>query len=614
MAYRVRRRVFEKGRVLKVAKNNKDKPVLKKAQPMDDSTPSEVKPSGRGSKKSGNPLHKLRDAGAAAADTAANAAKKGLQQLIGGLTGMPGAAKALGSAVLGKTAQSFGVSKTTAGIGIGIIGIFGGLGAVTTIAQYQSAEQIYRQEGYVDDCAEALYNESQVQTETTDLEGDEMMYAEMMYGILANLGCSPVQCAGAISSMAAESGLDPTAVEGIYNEKYQIGPRKSLYVDGNTFTPAIEEHFAWLQAHTAKTLSVKGYTGVDGRKTCGLGLLQFTGGSANGVMAMAEAAGKMWYDFDVQMAYMMSDQSGFGPRVKKFKELSETATDPKVAADLWTQYVEMGGGAVASDTLETHRAKAEGILSELGRRHEALQSEYAEMASGVQEMAGSNFDTATANRSSEVEQMCGEGDDDNGLDGVYDNAGMAKLMTLYCYQDYKSAEATATGGNPQKRGGTKLYQELRDTSTNGRLNSDSYWNSCDRGVATAVICSGADDNFSLGGCRNMLAYMLGCDKWAEVGPLNDVSDRLEPGDICIHSNPAKQHGHVIMYTSTELNSAEGGQGEISSASYGQRYPGMGTMREHYIGSDNYTVFRYTGSFDGANATDLSALQSPIDHH
>lgn len=575
---------------------------------MDGGPGGSPKPAGKPRRSRPNPVGKAKDMGKAAADTAANAAKNGMQGLVNGLAGVPGALKGFGNALLGKAASAFGVSRATAAAGIGLLGLFGGVGGVTMVSNYLDMERIYRQEGYIDDCAQAMYNESQVQGETVAMEGDEMMYAEMMYGILANLGFGNKQCAGAVSSMAAESALDPTAVEGIYSERYQIGPRKAVLFDGNTFTAEIENHFRWLQEHTSVHLSVSGYTGVDGRKTCGLGLLQYTGGSANGLMSMAEAAGKNWYDFDVQMAYMLSDQSGFGARLRKYKELSADK-DVETCADLWTQYVEMGGGSVSDNMLATHKARAKEIEQALGTRHDALQSEYASVASGVQDMAGSSFEAATVAKSSEVQRLCGGGNGDNsGLDGVYDNTGMARLMTLYCYQDHHSAEATATGGNPQRRGGTKLYQELRDTSPCGRLKNDPYWNSCDRGVATAVICSGADDNFCLGGCGNMITYLVGSDKWELVGPLSQVADRLEPGDICIYRK------HVIMYTGTELNSAEGGKGEISSASYGERYPGMGSMRQHYSNNSEYRVFRYVGSFDGTMGSDLSKITAPADHH
>lgn len=574
---------------------------------MDGSPGGAAKPPASGKKPRANPAGKALDFGKAAADTAANAAKNGLQGLLNGVAGVPGALKGFGSAVLGRTASSFGVSKAAAAAGIGVIGTFGGIGVATTISQYRDMDRIYRQEGYIDECEQALLDEARVQGETTSMEGDEMMYAEMMYGILANLGCDPKQCAGAVSSMAAESALDPTAVEGIYTERYQIGPRKAAIIDGNSFTPEIENHFHWLQEHTSVSLSVSGYTGTDGRKTCGIGLLQYTGGSANGLMAMAESAGKKWYDFDVQMAYMLSDQSGFGPRLKKYMELSQGKSVVE-CADLWTQYVEMGGGGISDDMKASHNARADELLTALGNRHDALKSEYSEMASGVQELAGSNFEAATAARTSEVERLCG-GEGNTGLDGIYDNTGMAKLMTLFCYQDHHCAEATATGGNPQRRGGTKLYQELRDKAKGGSpaLSSDPYWNSCDRGVATAVICSGADANFCLGGCGNMMAYLIGSDKWERVGALTEVCDRMEPGDICIYS------GHVWMYTSTELNSAEGGNGEVSSASYGERYPGMGSMRKHYFDESGYQVFRYVGSFDD-EAVDMSSITSPADHH
>lgn len=593
-------------------KDSENKPVLKNARPIDEGVP-EKKPSGGRKGSSSNPLLKARDVGAGLADSAMNAAKNGAQQMLGGIAGMPGAAKAMAGKAVGKVARSLGISQTAAGIGIAVVGLVGGAGTVVSVTNYNNTQRIYRQEGFVDGCAEAMYNESKVQGETTAMEGDEMMYAEMMYGILANLGCTPDQCAGAVSSMAAESGLDPTSVEGIYNERYQIGPKKALYVEGNKFTPAIEDHFNYLKQAYAKSgisISVRGYTAENGQMTCGIGLLQYTGVGATGLMAMADTAGKNWYDFDVQMAYMMSDQSGFGARVRKFKEVSQ-GMGAVECADAWTKYVEMGGGSVKQSMLDSHRQKAAEVASTLGARHEALQSEYASVATDVQELAGANFGAATEARTNEVMLQCGS-EDGSGLDGVYDNTGMARLMTLYCYQDYHSSEATATGGNPQKRGGTKLYQELRDSLTGSALAGDSYWNSCDRGVATAVICSGADDNFNIGGCSNMLAYLLGSDKWAKVGALNDVYDQLEPGDICIYSRPG--HGHVIMYTGSELNSAEGGAGEISSASYGERYPGMGSMRQHYVGSDNYTVFRYTGSFDGRFAVDLSTVKSPADHH
>lgn len=154
-----------------------------------------------------------------------------------------------------------------------------------------------------------------------------------------------------------------------------------------------------------------------------------------------------------------------------------------------------------------------------------------------------------------------------------DNEKMARAAVAYAYM------TQVTHDN-----GTQLYRKLHDTFFPG----DSWYQACDRSVATAVHWVGADLSLPRGRTNNQMSHFLHhSDIWKPVegwapnttyGAVGDPSV-LQPGDILIASNrysgdnpiniPIARdgHNHILMYVGYDVVKAVKGESEVNSHGY-----------------------------------------------
>jgi len=147
--------------------------------------------------------------------------------------------------------------------------------------------------------------------------------------------------------------------------------------------------------------------------------------------------------------------------------------------------------------------------------------------------------------------------------------------------------------------GTSLYIKVKDAI----FPNDPYYQSCDRGVATAVRWSGADDNFPVGDTRKQDSYLSSSSLWTFVGKYDQNYSKLKPGDIVI-TTPSRRgtnHGHIVLYVGNDAITKRypNSNAEFVSASYQDRSPGCGDNKSTYIG-DGYHIYRYNGSYKGSD--------------
>lgn len=103
--------------------------------------------------------------------------------------------------------------------------------------------------------------------------------ARVVYRVLSSRGMPQVNIAGILGNWDRESNIDPTSVEGIFNEPFRIGPAKL--------------------AAQASGFSHMGY--VD---RSGIGLGQWTGGRNQLLVDYAEHHGKDWWDLNLQLSFL----------------------------------------------------------------------------------------------------------------------------------------------------------------------------------------------------------------------------------------------------------------------------------------------------------------------
>ncbi|MGO1851820.1 MAG: phage tail tip lysozyme [Microbacteriaceae bacterium] len=110
--------------------------------------------------------------------------------------------------------------------------------------------------------------------------GDAKENAEIVYSVLSSWGMSDNGIAGILGNWSVESGIDPTAVFGIYSEQYEIGPLKQKAWDNN-----FEGLYAGIQHG-------------------GIGLGQWIDGRNQNLLSYADAHGVDWYTVETQLAFM----------------------------------------------------------------------------------------------------------------------------------------------------------------------------------------------------------------------------------------------------------------------------------------------------------------------
>ena len=523
-----------------------------------------------------------------------NAAKKGLHSFgEGAKTALFGGAYGIGqfvkngfgnmgghvtkavSSVVGKTATMFGIPKVAAGILCGslVVGTVGG--GTLAVTNYVDEQRSMRHEMVMeDDCAEDVEAARSV-APSGEMDAQMEENAAKAWSVYKALGLTDEQAAGAIGNMQMESGLSPYTMECDFitapNEKWGIGPIKQEFLkDLNSWT--LNQVFPY---YTNISLNKDFYNTSRHGYVAGVGMFGFTGMHYDSLEDWAAGLGYDWWDqehaFDIQMSFIIAPgaNGGYGGTGGSSDWLANWGNDtsgcesPRAAAEVFCR-------------------KFEGVSIKLEERgtfaeywYEKFKGTEGDKAYGesILEMAQANRAGAAGNAADKEADECIEEKKE------YDNSDLARAITSYAYR---------TKDEGRGNDGTELYQAVHRAIFPG----DPYFQSCDRGVATAVRWAGADDNFPAGPCTNIIAHCQdNPDKWEEVGSLQEVygADELEPGDVLVCP------GHVVMYVGNEIIKEKFSDAPddfiIVSASLNERSPGC----EPYISWDDrlptYKVFR-----------------------
>ena len=304
--------------------------------------------------------------------------------------------------------------------------------------------------------------------------------AKMIYAVFHKYGLTDKQIAGMLGNIFAESGIDTTSVEGIYDEPYQIGPRKqaamadlSAHVTDYIW-PKYEEKGYHIRKH--------GYEGGDGNYYCGLGYPQWTGPAAKALMDFSKSTGRDWWACDFQTAYMLSDahyRPGF------FAQWKENPQDDLFECERHFAANYEGNESMAVDV----RQEAAQMWYEKIGGWEVDEAYANSIIKLSQSMGAAANDTAVGESAAICAEMSGEV-------GPYDNSSIASAAASYAYP-------TKDGGKGNN--GTPLYVRVHDNVFPG----DTIYQSCDRSIACAIRWSGSDDDFPSGDSTGMCSAMWG---------------------------------------------------------------------------------------------------------
>lgn len=447
---------------------------------------------------------------------------------------------------------SAGASVVT-GIG-GAVGSFFLAGAM--VFGLVSGGETARRDAQVLSCAKQV----ELALNTTDVTGtasDAQVRAMAMriYAILSGMGMSDTNIAGILGNWTAESRIDPTIVETIFDEPFFIGPRKQAAqaVDFriDDFNPAYAAEYPAIE-----------YAGI--------GLGQWTNQRNRLLLEYANSRSLNWYNVDTQLGFMISTDDPV--RVQYIKQLIATpaASVDQATADFMTKWE---GLSLGVGNLGVRQAAAAQWFSEMTNWEADV-----DLANSILQQAGATTGGATNVSLSNSVGSCRTADV-----GVSDNSSLAMAALSYAYP------TTELGRN---NNGTPLYQEVHDYVFPG----DPYYMSCDRGVATAVRWSGTDDTYPAGNVFAQLMYVTASPKWTEISWGGDPAN-LQPGDVLMRADGSVEH--TVLYVGSELvqqvfAAAAAPNAVTVSASFGTRSPGAGAWYTGSEGLNTYRAFRSTG--------------------
>ncbi len=426
----------------------------------------------------------------------------------------------------------------------------------------------------MDDCVEQQYD---TMFEMVDVEKEEK--AKSIYSVFHSYGFNNASIAGMLGNMDIESGLDSSAIEGIFSEYGILGTKKaeallslSHYTESVLF-PKYKNSGISLNKNGYKTTNADGDTVY----YCGLGLVQWTGPNAKTLLTAAKNMSLDWYNMDFQLGYMISDcmyrpnffttwaanqSSGLTDDDYDdwFDEYTEGMTDEEidnlddaeVAAD-WEEDVTASWIEAAKESAVHFAHEYEGNTgNDVDRKNSAVlwysiiadwgdtdvNTEYADAITGLAVDLGAIINFLEIE---EAQYRCLSGN-------VFDNSSLAAAAVSLAWPTFEQSF----------NNGTNLYQTVHD----GIWPTDYTYKACDRGVAAAVRWSGTDIDYPLG-TANQTRYLSSSPKWERVAASTSASiGDLLPGDVFC------TNGHTFVYVGTEV---------IQSAYAGEAKPGSDTV-------------------------------------
>lgn len=425
-----------------------------------------------------------------------------------------------------------------------------------------------------DDVVVVLMNDCGQMEESTASEGskadsDKTQSAKYIYSIFRNFGFSNASIAGILANLDCESGLDPTCIEGIYDEPAFLGPRKTAAIKSmSKYT--VNDLFP---KYAASGLSIN----KDGYKAgkdyyCGMGLVQWTGPGAKTFLSAAKTVDMDWYTMEFQLAYMLSDTLYRRNFFTQWVVAQESGDDEAAAVASAIKFAHAYEGNHSFDEQRTNAGKEWfGIIKDWGDNE--TDTGFVDSITALATQLGGliKFDEVA-----EKNERCGSDA------GKFDNSSLAAAAVSYAWSTKDKSY----------NDGTNLYKAV----IYGVLSRDTYYKACDRAVAGAVRWSGTDDEYPLV-TSTQLEYLRSSPKWTLVGTADKLTEAdLQPGDVFILD------GHTLMYVGEEaIKNAHGDKAEAGSnsmsASLDERSASCNADVTHIFGNGGgdergvYHVFR-----------------------
>lgn len=527
--------------------------------------------------------------GASLGSAIVSAASNLAHAAAGAVSGIVSSVTSTVAAGIGAVSSAIGVAAstvTTVAVG-GAVAATVAVGA-TTAAIISTNPGAYDTLVSNEDCATNV-QQAKAAAEEVDADAAMLENAQKLYSVFKTRGWSDAMIAGMLSNFQAEGSIDPTAIEGIYDEPYTMGTRKTAAVNDN-FQSQCQRLFADYAGRVS--INQDAYRADDGNYYPGLGLCQWTGPGAKRLLDYAKSVNTDWYDMGYQIAYIIANGSpcigdSFEEKYKSECGSADAATCARFFA------LKFENGNMPEYMIETHVSSASGWAAKMSSW--TVDSSFANSIITMASKMGASASTSTV---ASAQKKCQKASN-------VDNSSLASAAVSYAWEH---AHPDAEGNN-----GTQLYQAVCD-----EVIGDNLYMSCDHGVCAAVRWSGTDVDYPSGNCSTQWSYVTASDKWERVGTLGvDLTyEDLQPGDVAICAMSDSYTGgseHTWLYVGNDAVKAKYPDSTYTSvnASYGERSAGCAddSWAVDHESRGHYGIFRCVNPDNSDQYKDAGAGQS-----
>lgn len=480
--------------------------------------------------------------------------------LLGVVKAIAGFFVGIGTAVAGFVGGA--ISAGAAAVGSFVLVVLTVIGVGAGAAGAVQANSLIRHDAMLPDCSvefdEMVFNSG---GGFVDAGAETTANAQLIYGVLKAWGMGDENIAGILGNWDAESGIDPTGVETIFDERFHMGPRK------------LDAQAKGFKIKLVNPSYAATYPAID---LMGIGLGQWTNGRNTLLTDYAHSIGQPWYMLETQLGFMISKDDPW--RVGQIEQMVANTNPGAGSVDGATEFfmTKWEGLSLGVGNLATRKSRASSWYAQMGG-----WEANAELANSILAQSGVALDGADGAALREAMNKCIS----QKLD--VDNSTLATAAVSYAWP-YKE--------DSRRNDGTYMYVWLHEQIFPG----DPYFASCDRSAATGVRWSGTDNTFPAGAVQQQINYVQTSSKWAQV-PWGGDESLLQPGDLLIRKDPSVSH--IITYVGKEVPTQVWGVGAHepdanimhgSLSSHNGRSPGLDRTYSGSQGTQTYTAWRSTG--------------------
>ncbi|PDQ35479.1 MAG: hypothetical protein B5766_05270 [Candidatus Lumbricidophila eiseniae] len=289
--------------------------------------------------------------------------------------------------------NALGISTMAGALSSGISAIVVGAFLISGLLLGLGSSGAAQHEGAVVDCrVGSVQTAAMDNADPNGVKSVQLENAKMVYSVFSAWGMSDANIAGILGNWQAESGIDPTSVQGIYESAYQMTDAKK-----------------------------SGAQNTDN----GIGLGQWSFGRNSNLRDFASASGKNWWSLTTQLAFTISSTEGGNAQIVKGMVSTDQGTPAKAAIffhDEWER---------SADTTQMAQRRANYAATWF-----AMMSGWRankSLADSVLAQAGTTLGDANRNQVEKAKSSCRRLDTQNVMlkDGGMTKQEAQKLVDLY---------------------------------------------------------------------------------------------------------------------------------------------------------------------------------------